>query len=143
VPNSEQIWQPGETHNQLLSLAQRRHWHPQDPSGYTLSSVRTGAPVARPKSIPPDDQFEVRWWRRDAWGLVGPFGVDLSLDDALKFIAPVARMLIEPRLISQCQCSPSTRTSRSAAEWDMCKLSMTTMASPLCEWMNSPGQLSR
>jgi hypothetical protein len=55
--------------------------------GYTLSSVRTGAPVARLKPIPHDGRFEVLWWRRDAWGSTGPFGAGLSLDDALGFIA--------------------------------------------------------
>jgi hypothetical protein len=56
-------------------------------SGYSLSSVRTGAPVARLKPMPQDDRFEVLWWRRDAWGSAGPFGAGLSLNDALDFIA--------------------------------------------------------
>ncbi len=56
--------------------------------GYTLTSARTGAPVARirPLALPPD-RIEVLWWRRDAWGPAGPFGAVLSLDDALAFIA--------------------------------------------------------
>jgi hypothetical protein len=36
--------------------------------GYSLSSARTGAPVARLKPMPQDNRFEVLWWRRDAWG---------------------------------------------------------------------------
>jgi hypothetical protein len=55
--------------------------------GYTLSSIRTGAPVARLKPMPQNNRFEVRWWRRDAWGSAGPFGAVFSLDDALDFIA--------------------------------------------------------
>lgn len=55
--------------------------------GYTLSSIRTGAPVARLKPTPQDDRFEVLWWRRDAWGSAGPFGAVFSLDDVLDFIA--------------------------------------------------------
>ena len=55
--------------------------------GYSLSSARTGAPVARLKPMPQDDRFEVLWWRRDAWGPAGPFGAVLSLNDALDFIA--------------------------------------------------------
>jgi|tagenome__1003787_1003787.scaffolds.fasta_scaffold15701624_1 hypothetical protein len=55
--------------------------------GYSLSSARTGAPVARLKPMPQDDRFEVLWWRRDAWGPAGPFGAVFSLDDALDFIA--------------------------------------------------------
>ena len=55
--------------------------------GYTLTSVRTGAPVARLKLLPSNDRFEVLWRRRDAWGPAGPFGAVLPLDDALAFIA--------------------------------------------------------
>ena len=55
--------------------------------GYSLSSARTGAPVARLKPMPQDDRFEVLWWRRDAWGPAGPFGAVFDLDDALDFIA--------------------------------------------------------
>ncbi len=55
--------------------------------GYTLISARTGASVARLKPLPSGDCLEVLWWRRDAWGSVGPFGAVLPLDDALAFIA--------------------------------------------------------
>jgi hypothetical protein len=55
--------------------------------GYTLTSARTGAPVARVKPQPPGDRLEVLWWRRDAWGSAGPFGAVFALDDALAFIA--------------------------------------------------------
>ena len=57
--------------------------------GYSLSSARTGATVARlkPMPMPQHDRFEVLWWRRDAWGSAGPFGAVFSLDDALDFIA--------------------------------------------------------
>ena len=55
--------------------------------GYTLTSARTGEPVARLRPMPSDDgRFEVLWWRRDAWGRAGPFGAVLALDDALAFI---------------------------------------------------------
>ena len=55
--------------------------------GYTLTSARTGAPVARLKPMPPAAHFEVLWWRREAWGSAGPFGAAFALDDALAFIA--------------------------------------------------------
>ena len=55
--------------------------------GYTLVSVRTGAPVARLKPLPSSELVEVLWWRRGAWGPAGPFGAVLPLDDALAFIA--------------------------------------------------------
>jgi hypothetical protein len=55
--------------------------------GYSLSSARTGAPVARLKPMPQDDRFEGLWWRRDTWGPAAPLGAILSLNDALDFIA--------------------------------------------------------
>ena len=55
--------------------------------GYTLTSARTGAPVARLKPLPSGDRLEVLRWRRDAWGPAGPFGAVFGLDDALAFIA--------------------------------------------------------
>jgi len=55
--------------------------------GYSLTSARTGAPVARLRPLPDHGLFEVLWWRRDAWGPAGPFGAVLPLDEALAFIA--------------------------------------------------------
>ena len=55
--------------------------------GYTLTSARTGEPVARLRPMPSGGRFEVLWWRREAWGPAGPFGAVLALDDALGFIA--------------------------------------------------------
>jgi hypothetical protein len=43
--------------------------------------------VARLKPLPPGDQAEVLWRRRDAWGPAGPFGAVLPIADALAFIA--------------------------------------------------------
>ena len=53
----------------------------------TLTSTRTGAPVARLKPLPPGDRVEVLWRRRDAWSPAGPFGAVLHTADALAFIA--------------------------------------------------------
>jgi len=55
--------------------------------GYTLTSARAGAPVARLKPLPSGDRVEVLWWRRGAWGPAGPFGAVLPVADALAFIA--------------------------------------------------------
>jgi hypothetical protein len=56
--------------------------------GYTLSSLNTGGPVARLRPAGQDDQVQVLWWRREAWGDPGDFGpVILPLDQALEFIA--------------------------------------------------------
>ena len=56
--------------------------------GYSLTSKRTGAPVARLRPLASSlDRLEVLWWRRDAWGPAGPFGAVFDLDDALAFIA--------------------------------------------------------
>jgi hypothetical protein len=68
-------------------MATRRRHCPQARGGYTLSSARTGAPVARLKPMSEGERFEVLWWRRHARGPAGPFGAVFGLDDALAFIA--------------------------------------------------------
>ena len=56
--------------------------------GYTLTSKRTGAPVARLRPLASSpDRLEALWRRRDAWGPAGPFGAVFGLDDALAFVA--------------------------------------------------------
>ena len=56
--------------------------------GYTLYSLRTGAPVARLRPTGRGDDVRVLWWRRDAWGDPGPFGPEvMPLDEALNLIA--------------------------------------------------------
>lgn len=56
--------------------------------GYTLHSQRTGRPVARLGPTGKDDEVQVLWWRRDAWGAPGDFGpVIMPLDEALSFVA--------------------------------------------------------
>ncbi|UEM24392.1 hypothetical protein JL100_032735 (plasmid) [Skermanella mucosa] len=77
-------------------VLQRIHAHPwprggvrarRAGRGYSLVSTHTGAPVARLCPTGEDDEVEVLWWRRDAWGPAGPFGAIMPLDDALDFIA--------------------------------------------------------
>jgi hypothetical protein len=56
--------------------------------GYTLYSLRTGAPVARLRPTGEGGDVQVMWWRREAWGHPGPFGREvMPLDQALEFIA--------------------------------------------------------
>jgi len=56
--------------------------------GYTLSSRRNGAPIARLRPTGRGEDVQVLWWRREAWGNPGPFGREvMPLDDALEFIA--------------------------------------------------------
>ena len=56
--------------------------------GYTLRSLRTGGPVARPRPTGEGDDVRVLWRRREAWGDPGPFGREvMPLDDALEFVA--------------------------------------------------------
>jgi hypothetical protein len=56
--------------------------------GYTLYSLRTGAPVARLRPTGKGDDVQVLWWRREGWGNPGPFGREvMPLDQALLFIA--------------------------------------------------------
>ena len=56
--------------------------------GYTLYSRRTGGQVARLRPTGKNDDMQVLWWRRQAWGPPGAFGpVIMSLSQALDFIA--------------------------------------------------------
>ena len=55
--------------------------------GYTLTSARTGAPVARLKPMSSSERYEALCWRRAAWRPTGSFGAAFSLDDVLAFIA--------------------------------------------------------
>jgi hypothetical protein len=56
--------------------------------GYTLYSLRSGAPVARLRPTGEGGDVQVLWWRREAWGNPGPFGPEvMPLEQALDFIA--------------------------------------------------------
>jgi len=56
--------------------------------GYTLTSERTGAPLARLKPTGDADKVRVLWWNGQRWGASGPFGiVTMPLDAALNHIA--------------------------------------------------------
>jgi len=56
--------------------------------GYTLTSQRTGAPLARLKPIGDADKVQVLWWDSQRWAASGPFGIaTMPLDAALDHIA--------------------------------------------------------
>jgi len=56
--------------------------------GYTLTSQRTGAPLARLKPTGDTDKVQVLWWNGQRWGASGPFGIaTMPLDAALDHIA--------------------------------------------------------
>lgn len=56
--------------------------------GYTLTSQRTGAPLARLKPIGDADKVQVLWWNGQRWAASGPFGIaTMPLDAALDHIA--------------------------------------------------------
>ena len=56
--------------------------------GYTLYGRRTGGQVARLRPTGENDDVQVLWWRRDAWGAPGDFGpVVMPLDEVLTFVA--------------------------------------------------------
>ncbi len=56
--------------------------------GYTLTSERTGAPLARLKPTGDADKVQVLWWNGQRWGAPGPFGIlTMPLDAALDHIA--------------------------------------------------------
>ena len=56
--------------------------------GYSLTSERTGAPIARLKPTENADKVQVLWWNGQRWTAPGPFGVEtMTLDEALSRIA--------------------------------------------------------
>ncbi len=56
--------------------------------GYTLTSQRTGAPLARLKPTGDADKVQVLWWNGQRWGASGPFGIaTMPLGKALDYIA--------------------------------------------------------
>ena len=56
--------------------------------GYSLTSERTGAPLARLKPTGDADKVQVLWCNGLRWGALGPFGIaTLPLDNALDYIA--------------------------------------------------------
>lgn len=56
--------------------------------GYSLTSERTGVPIARLKPTGDADKVQVLWWNGLRWGASGPFGiVTMPLDAALDHIA--------------------------------------------------------
>ena len=56
--------------------------------GYTLTSERTGAPLARLKPTGDADKVQVLWWNGLRWGASGPFGIlTMPLDAALDHTA--------------------------------------------------------
>ncbi len=56
--------------------------------GYSLTSERTGAPLARLKLTGDADTVQVLWWNGQRWAAPGPFGIaTMPLDAALNHIA--------------------------------------------------------
>jgi len=56
--------------------------------GYSLSSERTGAPLARLKLTGDADKVQVLWWNGQRWGASSPFGITtMPLDKALEYVA--------------------------------------------------------
>jgi len=56
--------------------------------GYSLTSERTGAPLARLKPTGDANKVQVLWWDGQRWAAPGPFGIaTMPLDAALDYIA--------------------------------------------------------
>jgi len=56
--------------------------------GYTLTSQRTGAPLARLEPTGDADKVQVLWWTGQRWGASGPLGTaTMPLGQALNYIA--------------------------------------------------------
>ena len=55
--------------------------------GYSLTSERTGAPLARPKPTGDADTVQVLWYNGQRWTAPGPFGTEtIPLNAALDHI---------------------------------------------------------
>jgi hypothetical protein len=68
--------------------------------GYTLYDKRSGHPVARLKSIPQSDHFELFYWSlaRERWRTFGDFGrLALTLEEAQEIVANEAIFCIPSR----------------------------------------------
>ena len=56
--------------------------------GYSLTSERTGAQLARLKPAGDADMVQVLWWNGQRWAAPGPFGIaTMPLNAALDYIA--------------------------------------------------------
>jgi len=56
--------------------------------GYSLTSERTGAPIARLKPTGDADKVQVLWWNGQRWAAPGPFGIEtMTLDEVLGRVA--------------------------------------------------------
>ena len=85
MPSSDPMRERIEAFNQARDggVAVHRAGH-----GYTLTSQRTGAPLARLKPTGDADKVQVLWWNGQRWGASGPFGIaTMPLDAALDHIA--------------------------------------------------------
>ena len=83
MPASDPMRARIEAFNQARGVAVHKAGH-----GYTLTSQRTGAPLARLKPTGDADKVQVLWWNGQRWGASGPFGIaTMPLDNALDHIA--------------------------------------------------------
>jgi len=85
VPTSDLMRERIETFNQARGGGVVVH---KAGCGYSLTSQRTGEPLARLKATGDADKVQVLWWDGRRWPASGPFGIaTMTLDAALEYIA--------------------------------------------------------
>ena len=85
MPASDPMRERIETFNQVHGGGVAVH---KVGRGYSLTSERTGAPVARLRPTGDADKVKVLWWNGQCWAAPGPFGIEtMPLDAALDHIA--------------------------------------------------------
>ena len=85
MPASDPMRESIETFNQARGGGVAVH---RAGRGYSLTSQRTGAPLARLMPTGDADKVQVLWWNGQRWVASGPFGIaTMTLDAALDYIA--------------------------------------------------------
>jgi len=85
VPASDPMRERIEAYNQARGGGVAVH---KAGRGYSLTSERTGAPLARLKPTGNADKVQLLWWSGQRWGASGPFGTaTMPLDAALDYTA--------------------------------------------------------
>ena len=85
MPASDPMRERIETFNQARGGGVAVH---KAGRGYSLTSQRTGAPLARLKATGDADTVQVLWCNGQRWTASGPFGIaTTTLDAALDYIA--------------------------------------------------------
>jgi hypothetical protein len=97
LPYVHRDGRPGHSTYRALPLLQETLYAERRNRSYTPYSAQSGGLVARLRPTDCNDRFELLYWSlwKNQWAPAGPFGrTVLSIDDALRFIAPGGYLLV-------------------------------------------------